>query len=93
MVANAVRADAGGELVDVAAQARAQIAAHLVPVTLAWRKAASVQVNLMTELRYREKAMGTTWSARQDMRIRYTAPADADVQPASVTRLDLYRDL
>jgi tetratricopeptide (TPR) repeat protein len=33
----------GGELVDVAAQARAQIAAHLVPVALAWREAASLK--------------------------------------------------
>lgn len=33
----------GGELVDVAAQARAQIAAHLVPIALASREAASLK--------------------------------------------------
>jgi hypothetical protein len=36
--------------------------------------------------------MGTTWSARQDMRIRYIEPADL-ATPAAVASLDEYRDL
>jgi len=35
------------------------------------------KVGLLTELRYRQKAMGTTWAARQDMHIRYTEPGSA----------------
>ena len=54
---------------------------------------ADAKVSLLTELRYREKVMGTTWSARQDMRIRYTEPADPNAAPASVARLEDYRDL
>jgi hypothetical protein len=50
-----------------------------------------VKVSLWTELRYREKVLGTTWAFRQDMRIRYTEPASA--APASVTHIDQYRDL
>lgn len=49
------------------------------------------KVSLLTELRYREKTMGTTWAARQDMRIRYVEPGD--VQRASVVELVNYRDL
>jgi len=49
------------------------------------------KVGLLTEVRYREKMLGTTWSARQDMRIRDTQPASA--APDSVTRLDDYRNL
>jgi hypothetical protein len=49
------------------------------------------KVGLWTELRYREKQLGTCWSARQDMRIRYTEPSNA--APASVSKLDDYRDL
>jgi hypothetical protein len=49
------------------------------------------KVSLLTELRYREKVLGTTWSFRQDQRIRYTKPA-AEAS-ASVARLDDYRDL
>jgi hypothetical protein len=49
------------------------------------------KVGLWTELRYREKVMGTTWSARQDMRIRYTEPSSSP--PATVSKLDDYRDL
>ena len=49
------------------------------------------KVSRLTELRYREKVLGTTWAARQDMRIHYTAPASA--VPAPVARLDDYRDL
>ena len=51
------------------------------------------KVGLATELRYREKVMATTWSSRQDARIRYTAPAAADRRSASVTEIDLYRNL
>ena len=50
------------------------------------------KVGLATELRYREKVMATTWSSRQDARIRYTAPAVADGRSASVTEIDLYRN-
>jgi len=49
------------------------------------------KVGLWTELRYREKLMGTTWSARQDMRIRYTEPSTSP--PTSVWQLDDYRNL
>jgi hypothetical protein len=49
------------------------------------------KVSLLTELRYREKVMGTTWSSRQDLRIRYIAPGNSP--PASVTQLDTYRNL
>jgi hypothetical protein len=51
----------------------------------------SARVGLLTELRYREKVLGTTWSARQDMRLRYTEPSIAT--PAPVSKLDDYRDL
>jgi len=43
--------------------------------------------------RYREKVTATTWSSRQDARIRYTAPAVADGRSTSVTEIDLYRSL
>lgn len=47
-----------------------------------------------TELRQRERLMGTTVDARRDLRIRYVKPkeevADGD---AEVTRLDAFRDL
>jgi hypothetical protein len=49
------------------------------------------KVSLLTELRYREKVLGTTWAIRQDMRIRYTEPAA--VVPASVTSIESYRNL
>ena len=49
------------------------------------------KVGLWTELRYREKVMGVTWSARRDLRIRYVEPNSSP--PASVTALDDYRDL
>jgi hypothetical protein len=35
------------------------------------------KVGLFTQLRYREKVLGTTWSARQDMRIRYIEPSSS----------------
>jgi hypothetical protein len=49
------------------------------------------KVGLWTELRYREKVMGVTWSARRDLRIRYVEPNSSP--PASVSQLDDYRDL
>ena len=49
------------------------------------------KVGLLAELRFREKQMGTTWSARQDMHIRYTAPPEEST-PASMTSLEQYRD-
>jgi hypothetical protein len=52
----------------------------------------NAKMSLLTELRYREKVMGTTWAARQDMRIRY-AERTTPATPASVARLDDFRDL
>lgn len=46
---------------------------------------------LATELRNREKVLGTTGDARRDLRIRYV-PVRVE-EPAEVTRLDDYRDL
>ena len=51
------------------------------------------KVGLLTELRYREKVMGTTWSARQDMRIRYVNPVQAQAASAGVVVLEQYRNL
>jgi hypothetical protein len=48
-------------------------------------------VGLATELRNREKVLGTTIDSRRDLRIRYTEPASSP--PAGVTNLDQYRDL
>jgi hypothetical protein len=50
------------------------------------------KVGAMAELRLREKTMGTTWAALQDMRIRYIAPVE-ECLPTHVTRLEDYRDL
>jgi hypothetical protein len=50
-----------------------------------------VKIGLLTELRYREKVLATTWSARQDQRLRYIQPESSP--PASVSALDDYRDL
>lgn len=47
---------------------------------------------LATELRNREKVLGTTLDFRRGLRIRYVEPGAA-ATPASVTSLDLYRDL
>jgi hypothetical protein len=44
-----------------------------------------------SELRCREKVMGTTVDYRRDIRVRYVDPDS--VTPASVTSLDLYRNL
>jgi hypothetical protein len=49
-----------------------------------------------SELRQREKLMGTYADARRDLRIRYVEPkpkADPDAVAAGVTRLDDYRGL
>ena len=46
---------------------------------------------LWTELRYREKTMGTTGARAEDMRIRYTESSSSP--PATVSKLDDYRDL
>jgi hypothetical protein len=50
------------------------------------------KLGVFAELRFREKQMGTTWSARQDMRIRYIEPADVP-SAAVVASLEDYRDL
>src|SRR5262245_8466686 len=50
-------------------------------------------VGALTELRYREKVMGTTWSARQDLRIRSVDPVAPQANSASMTVLDEYRNL
>ena len=42
-----------------------------------------------SELRNREKVLGTTIDSRRDLRIRYTEPASSP--PAGVTNLDQYR--
>ncbi len=47
---------------------------------------------LATELRNREKIMGTTLEFRLGLRIRYVDPVEEDI-PAEVTRLDDFRDL
>ena len=60
-------------------------------IELAAALANGAKVGLWSELRYREKVMGTTWSSRQDMRIRYTTPSSSP--PVTVSKLDDYRDL
>lgn len=45
-----------------------------------------------TELRNREKVLGTTFEYRRDLRIRYVEPEPED-SGAEVTRLDDFRDL
>lgn len=45
-----------------------------------------------TELRNREKVMGTTVEFRRDLRIRYVDPVE-NVQPAEVANIADYRDL
>lgn len=47
---------------------------------------------LATEIRNREKVLGTTADFRRDLRIRYVDPAEQET-PAEVTKLDDYRDL
>ena len=46
-----------------------------------------------TEVRIREKVLGTTADARRDLRIRYVAPRPAQTESAEVVKLDSYRDL
>lgn len=46
-----------------------------------------------TELRNREKVLGTTHDYRRDLRIRYVEPEPENETPASVTKMDDYRDL
>jgi hypothetical protein len=46
-----------------------------------------------TELRYREKVMGTTHDARQGMHIRYVEIETARPMQSDVTQLDDYRGL
>ena len=49
---------------------------------------------LSTELRNREKVLGTTVDFRRDLRIRYVDPPEDDEgAEAQVTRLDDYREL
>ena len=47
-------------------------------------------IGLASELRNREKVLGTTIDSRRDLR-SYTEPASSP--PAGVTNLDQYRDL
>lgn len=50
-------------------------------------------VGAATELRNREKVLGTTIDFRRDLRIRYIDAEPAPEAPPEVTRLDDYRDL
>jgi hypothetical protein len=58
---------------------------------VAARFADSSAVSWSTELRYRERVMGTTHDARQGLRIRYVEPAESS--SAAVLSIDQYRDL
>jgi hypothetical protein len=49
-------------------------------------------VSLWTELRAREKAMATTFDARQGLRLRYVVPVE-DTGDGSITSIDDYRNL
>lgn len=51
------------------------------------------KVGLLGEVRLREQRMGTTWSARQDMRIKCVEQGEVDAGPATVTSLRDYQDL
>lgn len=48
---------------------------------------------LATEVRNREKVLGTTADYRRDLRIRYVAVKAENETPADVVTLDDYRDL
>jgi hypothetical protein len=37
--------------------------------------------------------MGTTWDARQGMRLRYVAPVEDSGEDGSVSQLEAYRNL
>lgn len=52
----------------------------------------SCAVGMATELRNREKLLGTTMDFRRDLRIRYVEPKP-EQEPAEVTRIDDYRNL
>lgn len=46
-----------------------------------------------TELRNRERVLGTTADYRRDLRIRYVPPKPEQAAPAEVTNISDYRDL
>ncbi|MBA8925923.1 hypothetical protein BC739_003122 [Kutzneria viridogrisea] len=48
-------------------------------------------VRVATELRQRERILGTTADARRDLRIRYTEPPSETSESATVTAMDAYR--
>lgn len=48
---------------------------------------------MATEIRNREKVLGTTADYRRDLRIRYVDPSQPVEQAAGVVKLDDYRDL
>ena len=48
-------------------------------------------VKAATELRQREKVMGTTMDARRDLRIRYVPPETAGERDAGIAAIDDYR--
>ncbi|GAA4685620.1 hypothetical protein GCM10023215_21050 [Pseudonocardia yuanmonensis] len=50
-------------------------------------------VRVATELRNREKVLGTTMDFRRDLRIRYVDPEPEAAPAAPVTKLDDYRGL
>lgn len=50
-------------------------------------------VGAATELRNREKVLGTTVDFRRNLRIRYVEPKAENETPAEVVTLDDYRDL
>lgn len=50
------------------------------------------EVRLATELRNREKVLGTTMDFRRDLRIRYVDHVEQTEGDADVTKLDDYRD-
>jgi hypothetical protein len=49
-------------------------------------------IALLSEIRLRERTLGTTWDARHTQRLRYVQ-AKMDGPPGPVSRLDDYRDL
>lgn len=51
------------------------------------------QTSVATEVRNRERVLGTTADYRRDLRIKYVSPAEEREQAAGVTSLDDYRDL
>lgn len=53
----------------------------------------SGEMKYATELRNRERVLGTTMDFRRDLRIRYVDPPGENEQSAEVTRMDDYRNL